>query len=550
MHAPATLAPATSASGAEVVGQGEASRPANPAPADPVALPRPNVLWVVWDTVRADHLSVYGYDKPTTPRLKKWAEHALVFDNVMSPAGSTIPSHASMFTGQLPSEHGTSDASPTLHPDHETIAERLRTHGYQTYLWAANPNLAAVRNFHQGFERAEHPWSLDFAREAFQIIQEKLPAKDRSSELREKLRQRKAIPWAIKAAGALAQKGVERFLQERDPNRPWFVFLNYMEAHRPFIPAESYRQKLMSPEDVELSYQVDRSWDTMWAYTFGLSEYTAREIEIMAATYDATLRELDDLFARLLRQLRRQGILQDTVVILTSDHGELLGEHHLMDHQYSLYDPLIRVPLIVYGPRWFKPGRSAAPVSTLDLYPTVLELAGIEDSRPSAHAVSLLQPSVERARLSEYPAIFEAPFAAIRERSPEFKFNAFARRLRALRVGPHKLLEADDGAYELYDVQQDPTEQNNLATREQELAERLQQQLREWAERMPVPLFRAAASNLSPAEIEMLQNLGYTQSTPAETNPSTASDSTSWFITDRKRQATTNTESGTDTPPR
>ena len=147
---------------------------------------RPNIVWIVWDTVRADRMSLYGHDKPTTPWLDAWAsEEARVFDNSISAAPYTVPSHASMFTGLLPSEHGASNRHQYLDDHHVTVAELLRNAGYQTYLFAANPHISRGENFHRGFDVEEHPWDQQYWREALRIVREKVPPNDKSSELSE-----------------------------------------------------------------------------------------------------------------------------------------------------------------------------------------------------------------------------------------------------------------------------------------------------------------------------------------------------------------------------
>ena len=118
---------------------------------------RPNVLWVVWDTVRADRTSLYGHDVSTTPHLDQWARGARVFEDAVSAGASTVPSHGSMFTGLLPTEHGVNNTHRVLDDRLTTIAERLGAAGYQTYLFAANPHISSPQNFAQGFDREVQP---------------------------------------------------------------------------------------------------------------------------------------------------------------------------------------------------------------------------------------------------------------------------------------------------------------------------------------------------------------------------------------------------------
>jgi arylsulfatase A-like enzyme len=478
----------------------------------------PNVLWVVWDTVRADRLSLYGYEKPTTPRLDEWARGARVFENAVSTASSTVPSHGAMFTGLLPSRHGANNGHRWLDDAHETIAERFRDAGYRTYLWAANPHISAAENFQQGFEVEEHPWDPSHRARALQIVREKAWG----TRLGGRLARGQGGQWAIKAAGELAEPSLVAWLESGSEDRPFFAFLNYMEAHRPFVPSRRYRERMMSPEQVERSYDVDRSWIPMWSYTFGLHDYGEEELAVMAATYDATLRELDDLFASLIETLEARGHLENTIVVLTADHGEHLGEHHMLDHQYSLYDPLIRVPLVLYYPPRVEPGRDPRPVVNADVRRTLLDLAGIEASVPDGISRSLLSPADERARVAEYPAVFTGPFDAVREEYPHFDPAPWSRRLRALYEGPHKLIWHEDGETELYDLRRDPGELHDLAESDPETAARLSARLAAIAPPLdsgagePVP-------TLSDEQRAMLEDLGYLA--PGEEGGASASGS-------------------------
>ena len=442
--------------------------------AEPAAGPRPNVLWIVWDTVRADRLSLYGHGRPTTPFLEEWARGARTFENCVSTAGSTVPSHASMFTGLLPSEHGTTNADRHLDGGHVTAAERFRAAGYRTYLWAANPHISAAHQFTQGFDREEHPWDERFEEEAVRILRAKLDPSDASSELPGRLRgDARLRTWDVKAAGALAQRGLLEFLGE-DPGRPFFAFLNYMEAHRPFVPSAEHRRRVMSPDQVERSYAVDRSWETLWRYTFGLHEYSAEELEVMALTYEATLAELDDLFRDLIGALERGGYLEDTIVVLTSDHGEHLGEHHMLDHQYSLYEGLVRVPLVLSYPGRVPPGRETRPVANHDVLPTLLELADLPlgEGRPPSSR-SLLAPLDERPRLAEHLAQYPGPIKTVVELHPDFDPDPFQRQLRAYYEGPLKLIWSSDGRHELYDLSRGHDEREDLASQRPEETRRL-----------------------------------------------------------------------------
>jgi arylsulfatase A-like enzyme/4-amino-4-deoxy-L-arabinose transferase-like glycosyltransferase len=486
----------------------------------------PNILWVVWDTVRADRMSLYGHDRPTTPRLDAWAKQALVFDDTLSIAGYTLPSHASMFTGLLPSEHCTHNNHHRLEDGYVTLAELLRAAGYRTYLFSANPQISESpkRNFSQGFELAEHPWSPRWSERALALVREKLAPEDNSNELAERLDgaargEQEPSAWHIKAAGELAEEALLGWLDSGEPGRPWFAFVNYMEAHRPLIPPRRYRELFMQPEDVERSYQVDRRWLPMWEYTFGQREYDEKELELTRATYDAALRQLDDLFASLLEGLAAAGHLDNTVVLLTSDHGEHLGEQHMLDHQYSIYQALLRVPLVLYAPGRVLPGRDSRPAANFDVFPSLLELAGVAPPPElRSRARSLLAAPSERLRFAEEPAFSSIGIRNVLQAHPGWDPRPFQRRLRALIEKDRKLLWGSDGRVALYDLERDPLETHDLAADEPATTARMQAALGVYYAGLAHcdPSQRAEVPEVtSPEERRMLEALGYLEAEQA-----------------------------------
>ncbi|MFT5286292.1 MAG: arylsulfatase A-like enzyme [Planctomycetota bacterium] len=466
---------------------------------------RPNILWVVWDTVRADHLSLYGYERETTPQLDSWAKEAMVFENCLSTAPITVSSHAAMFTGLMPTETGASNAHQWLNDGFETMAEQMSGAGYRTFAWAANPHISKEENFTQGFETIEHPWDSAVRKEARAIVSEKVTG-DRSNELGKRLRKEDVDGWTLKAAGELAEPALNKWLAAGDQTRPFFAFVNYMEAHRPLIPPRKLREKFMSPKDVDRSYQVDVSWIPMWAFNFGLSEISERDLEAIEAVYDASILELDGLFASLLASLDEAGELENTIVVLTSDHGEHLGDHHMLDHQFSVFDSLLEVPLIVHFPAKFKAGRDARPVVNYDLHPTLLELAGLQTPVDSEWGPrSLLRPADQRLRLAEFNAPFTKPFRALRKSYPDWDQAEWEQSLRALSNEQFKLIQGSAGRRELFVV---GDESRDLITEETEALDSLERALDVWVNRLK-PAKQDTIPETTDAHREMLDGLGY-----------------------------------------
>ncbi len=462
---------------------------------------RPNILWVIWDTARASNMSIYGYDRPTTPHLEQWVQRARVFSNVLSTATTTIPSHASMFTGMLPAQHGVDDGHPKLGDQHQTIAEILKAAGYRTYLFSANPYVGKPTSLSRGFDEVEHPWSPAFKDEATRIIEAKTRPYSTDGE---------PPSWAryVKTAGSLAGQGLSNWL-EQSGDEPFFAVLNYMEAHLPLVPDRHYREQFMTDAELIQSYQSPVLGMTVWRYTAGLMDLSEGRLAALRRTYDAAIAELDHLFFELLRSLEQSGHLSNTVIVLTADHGELLGEHHMLNHQYSVHDPLLRIPLIISHPTLVDPGRDDRPAMNVDLFPTLLELAGVSVETPyRSEAVSLFAGRSERDRLSEYPFADGKHIRYLGFEHPEFIPDPWLRTLRAFRSGGMKYVWASDGDHALYDVAADPDELSNLVLERPELANRLDSQLRAFLENLGEP-DRGSSVEFSDETRKMLESLGY-----------------------------------------
>jgi arylsulfatase A-like enzyme len=413
-----------------------------------------------------------------------------------------------MFTGLLPSEHGAQHDAETLSGEVDTIAELLQRGGYQTFCWAANPHVSRDENMTQGFEVEQHPSDPEALERARAIFDAKMSNSPNAELWRRAARDRDS-KWVIKAAGELAQEGVTKWLAQRDPQRPYFAFLNYMEAHRPLIPPRKFREPFMTPEQLEASYKTEIDWKKSWEYCFGLSELDPAELELLKLTYDAAVLELDTMFGDLIRALDAQGLLDNTIVVLTADHGEHLGDHHLLDHQYSVAQALVHVPLVVRFPSRFQAGREARPVMSMDLFPTLLELARIAPPKAGiGYARSLLDPSAKRIRITQYMRPFQRPLEAMRQQHPEQDITTFERGLVSVVDGPWKLVQQLGGTGRLYDVTKDPYEEHDVAAEHPEIAARLHKGLASLLiSAQPVSI--AGQAERSAEYLKRLRELGY-----------------------------------------
>lgn len=479
----------------------------------------PNILFIVWDTVRADRLSLYGHDRQTTPFLDQWAKKARVYDHCVTVAPTTVPSHASMFTGLMPSEHAISNEPGTrmLPNEVDTLAEMLKTAGYDTFAFIANPYLdfsGKAVGVLQGFDIIEYPWDDAHRADAIRITCEKVMPYDRTNILAGKIAGRQPLSsHNIKACGELAAPSLIKWLENRASERPYLAFLNYMEAHAPLIPPLQYRRRFMNNEQIPASYKVNRQFEMLWRYAFGYHEYTPEENELTGMTYDAALLEEDEILHQLLADLEAKGYLRNTLVVLVGDHGEHLGEHHRLDHQFSVYEQLLHVPLVIYDPARFKAGREPRPVMNVDLFPTLLERVGLRSPIPT-RGVNLLDPPEQRVRLSEYLNPMTGAFRSVTRDFPDFDPRPWNRTLRAYYERPYKLIEGSDGRNELYDLTQDPGESRNLIDEQPEVARRMLRDLSDYLKTLHIGDQRPSASEdiVPPEKQHMLKILGYVDS--------------------------------------
>jgi arylsulfatase A-like enzyme len=259
---------------------------------------------------------------------------------------------------------------------------------------------------------------------------------------------------------------------------------------------------MLSQEQVQRSYTIVRTRPEMWKFTFGAPVYSDEDLGIIGGVYDACLAGLDNMFENLLDLLQSENLMENTAVILTSDHGELLGEHHLLGNDFALYQELLRTPMILHYPPRAPAGRDKSPVMNLDVFPTVLELAGVEAPKEDApHAVSLLAPATSRSRIAEYPVFHRNSVIYVRSEYPDFPREKWMRSLRSIVDGEFKLIWGSDGRHELYNLGADTKEAHNVIEDKPQVAKRLLERLEEVAG-PPIKVHQTGRPATQPADDE------------------------------------------------
>lgn len=489
--------------------QAEQRISAGPKPVPPAGAP--NVLLIVWDTVRADRLGTYGYDKPTTPHLDAFATRGVVFENAISPGVWTLPSHASLFTGVPVSAHGVGADHKWLDDDHDVVAEALVRVGYDTYAFSANPYMGEETNVLQGFETVQHPWLRQWKPAARAVMEAKLIDQDASTTVSPAWPKKasRSNNYLYKEAAPVASSAFRTWLGERDePQRPWFAFINMMEAHLPRVPSMEAREKMMDADVIEHGFNVEQTSASFHSWMAGQVNLSGQDLEAISGIYDASLVDLDAATGALFEAMEQDGQLDNTIVIITSDHGEALGDHQLLLHKYSVYADLARVPLVVVAPGLLEPGRRSDLVSVADTFQIVSDMvkmpAPVHDvweggDRPEGTVV-------------EFNAVAAHSIRVLRKDHPKADLSRFERTFRGIELGSEKLIVGSDGSRELYRYAEDRDETNNLYEAEPARAAELEAALQAWLasfDHFDPEQAQEHSTEISDELGEALQALGY-----------------------------------------
>jgi arylsulfatase A-like enzyme len=453
----------------------------------------PDVVLIVLDTLRADHIEAWGYERATMPWLTKFAAGATLYENATSASSWTLPSHATLFTGLLPESHGADRTSgrglrEAAGADHramplaqsaETLAERLSNAGYRTGAACGNVGyLNRMYGLDQGFDSYVDAEPYQDARPLGVWA---------GSWLWEGLRQR-ADANGVRYRMAPEVSGPGLRWWNSQPEGPRFLFLNFMEAHAPNYPGPAYRDDF--PEAFSFSR---RDWAGMEG---GRRAMGPDDLAWVSDAYDAELRTLDAHLASLFVGL---GDLDEALVIITADHGESFGEHDFMGHGRTIQQPEVHIPMIIKYPGQREGRRVATPVHLADVLPTVAEVVGLTVSEPIYGQPLVGEPELRGLRTSLT--------------RPKFMFRRMPQRrdhrLTGWRKGKWKLEAWSSGESRLFDLEADPGEKVDLAEAEAERVREMRRELKQADAQMAPKLPGAGAPPTG--DKALLKALGYVE---------------------------------------
>jgi len=489
--------------------------PAGATAAEAHADKRPNIILISIDTLRADHLSCYGYPRATSPAIDRLAAEGIRFERTASTASFTLPAHASMMTGLFPTSHGATyqNRDPRsftvsgIGPEHPTLAGLLRDAGYDTAGFVSGPLMSRQFGFSRGFQ-----WYDD--------------RYDRLQSARARLLSRTVLFRVLSAAKIFNDRDLDsqRIAGEMNPlvlswlrqrghssaGRPFFLFVHYWDPHAPYDPPAPWgRSDDGSPlSHAAVEYDMDR-------LLTGDYTMTPPALADTLALYDGEISYVDQQVGLLIDAMRQSGVLDDSMLVLTSDHGESFGEHAHWEHSRVLYEDLLHVPFILRLPAARHGGTVQKDViaQPTDILPTALSVAGLAVPR-DAEGRDLTRwidpPSTPGA-----PPGVKAPGLAFAEVDhnvdwPKRWGARFDRDLTSARTPRWKYIRSSSGAEELFDLDADPGELSDLARRDPATTTTMRALVEAWRRTLAGP------SGSRPTEIdeglrENLRSLGYIQ---------------------------------------
>lgn len=432
----------------------------------PAPPPPQNLLFISLDTTRKDHLPTYGYERDTAPYLDELARQGVVFENAVAQWPTTNPSHTSMFSGLYPKTHGVGTNTRKLAPEHTTLAEILRDAGFRTGAFVSGyPLRLAQEGMGQGFDTYDA----------------------RFKKMRRDGRETTdlAIEW----------------LRSLGKDEPFFLFLHLYDAHGPYRPRGAYKDLFRSEDPGR-----ELGWIPGYQQREDAEGRPIRRLNPYVDRYDAMIRYLDDL----VRDVVAAVDLDHTLVLVTADHGETLGERHLvLDHGKNLFEEQVGIPLILHVPGQ-QPKRIAQPAEQVDFLPTLVDLLGVGMPEGLVVEGRNLASLVTGAAGEERT---ETAFSTARIWPHSHADRGYLldkeRRMHAARLLDWKLIVypgLEEDFVELYDLGDDPSERRNVAAEHPDVVAGLRQAMDAWHQG---GMAEAEEENLSDEDVENLKALGY-----------------------------------------
>jgi arylsulfatase A-like enzyme len=465
---------------------------------------RPNVVLLLIDTLRADHLGAYGYRQPTSRHIDALARDGVIFERAIAQATYTKPSVASLLTGTFVNQHGVIAARDALGAELPTLAEQLRAHGYRTAAFSANPWITPEFHFDRGFDHFESNRAIDVQLTVLYRLVRRVGAL-----IQPRGGGAAAGAWLLRVSGEPNPSNSRRDeiltdavidWVEGNTATPFFAYVHLIGPHDPYDPPDAAVDRFRDPEWGTTRARV-KPPPRVYSIFETATPLDARARDMMVAQYNGAIAFADRLVERMTHALQRRGLLENTLLVLTADHGEEFYEHGNWGHGVRLYQEIIGVPLLFHFPRVLPAGRRTDPAMLVDVFPTILRIADVPHQLTHLGGRDLFAPG-RREEVAAYAEYFSV------------EGGSYASRM-VLRDG-FKLIETRDEArkqhrQELYDLTKDPGERHDLTQGEPARTNghlgTLQQLLQEFG--ATNPRLGAPAVEIQGGTKEILRQLGY-----------------------------------------
>jgi uncharacterized sulfatase len=444
---------------------------------------KPNILFIIIDSARYDHFSLYGYDRSTTPFLDLTADDFVIYENANTPAAWTRPAMASIFTSLYPQQYGFFEGEyPAEHTP--VLTGILRANGYRTVILSNNTYMSPLT----GFQRYADRFYFVRAGEMPSALDKAVVLKHGLKLLRRYLDRR----TSYKVFPEMINEQALRVLRElSSASEPFFVYVHH-DAHHPYLSERKYLRQFLggdyTEEEIRTVEQVQKSGNMYWFNRTTLDpEVRARYYAILRAMHDASIYKNDLMIWKLIRALKASGAYQDTMIIIAADHGEFLGERDLISHGLYLFDESVRVPLLIKYPRGLDlSGRSDRLVSTIDLMPTMLELAGtdVREYISEAQGMSLLSENEHEFVITQRMN-FAKGLDFWQSKYPDHDFEQYDYgNSISFKTRKRKFVWASKGDHRLFDLDTDPQETRSVFG-DDERSRTYLRRAEEWIDRVP-----------------------------------------------------------------
>ena len=440
--------------------------------------PAPNLILLVVDSLRADHMSSNGYQLQTSPYMDWLAENGAAFPATVASSSWTLPTHASLFTGLYPSSHGAYSVFSPLGAEYPTLAEILARSGYNALSVYANPLLGNATGLDRGFDRALGVGNRQKTSLTIERLYRKISGRGSTS-------------------GEILGISLHWINRCRKLKIPFFIFMNVLEAHAPYRPKEPYfrefcRDILLEKVQWALLREATTPMRSRQERLSSLARFQDADLAVLSRLYDSNIRFIDQQIETWADKLKEEGELDRSLLVITSDHGEFLGEHGQLEHRTGrLYEAVLRTPLIFYFPQRLAARSEQRFISQVDVFPSILSLLNLADQIPSGiQGANLFSGSEQKPVMAEFWD----------ERKRSFVRALYAENLKLIREGKE--------SFELYDLAKDPQEKTNLAQSRPKDAARLADELERFLASLRHQELRPDKKKKKAIE-RLLKSLGY-----------------------------------------